>query len=205
LAKSVTQIQSLRQTVRMEQWNDSYYIESVRKGDVAAFSYLVEHYSGMVYSISLKILKNEADAEDLSQEVFISAYQSLGSFKGNSKFSTWLYRITYNMAISVLRKGSKEFYTENEIYLERKGGELEIGPGFHETEELVGNLQGAIKQLPDDEQLLVMLFYYDGQTVDDIARITTLSVSNVKVKLHRIRKRLKELLSLSQPEKNTVF
>jgi RNA polymerase sigma factor (sigma-70 family) len=70
---------------------------------------------------------------------------------------------------------------------------------------LVGNLQLAIRQLSDEDQLLVMLFYFDGQTIEDMAKITALGVSNIKVKLHRIRKKLKEILTINEPENAGVF
>ena len=178
----------------MSRETDTYYIEQVLKGDKSAFSYLVNRYSEMVYSISLKILKNTADAEDLAQEVFISAFQSLGSFKGNSKFSTWLYRIAYNKAISKTRKANFEISTEKEHLFEIRGGiELQVH-GLSDEEERVKILQQVIRQLPDDEQLLIMLHYFEDQTMEDISEITRITVSNVKVKLFRIRKKLKDMI-----------
>jgi len=88
---------------------DLYYIEAVRKGNVQAFSYLVEKYQKLVYTLALKLLKRPEDAEELAQDTFIKAYQKLDSYEGKSKFSTWLYSITYNAGISELRKRRIEF------------------------------------------------------------------------------------------------
>ncbi len=177
----------------MVNFDDSYYIAKVLKGDTAAYSYLVNRYSDMVYSIALKILVNPSDAEDLSQEVFISAYQSLKDYRGSSKFSTWLYRITFNKAISKLRKTRYEVFTDNEKHFELWGGNRVIQELDNE-EEKVKVLEEAIRQLSADEQLLVVLYYFEEQSVEEISVIMRMSVSNVKVKLFRVRKRLKEMI-----------
>lgn len=185
--------------------DDAYYIDKVLKGDKSAYSYLVNHYSGMVYSISLKLLKNESDAEDLSQEVFVSAYRSLNTFKGNSKFSTWIYRITYNKAISQLRKKNLELTTDNEVFLENMGGTDQLH-GFLSPEESAERLLGvAIKKLPENEQILIMLYYYEEQSIEEVSGILGISESNVKIKLFRIRKKLKELLAEMGSEQLVVF
>jgi len=192
--KKVTWLTFVRQTKRMTEQSDIYYIRNVLKGDKGAYSYLVNRYSGMVFSMALKLLKNETEAEDLSQEVFVSAFRSLASFKGNAKFSTWIYRITYNKAISQLRKKSPERATDNELLLEKNGG-IEFDSNLLSQEESVERLLGeAIKQLPESEQILIMLHYFEDQSMEEISVISGISVSNVKVKLYRIRKKLKELL-----------
>jgi RNA polymerase sigma-70 factor (ECF subfamily) len=187
--------------LQMVNLNDAYYIGKVLEGDKAAFSYLVNRYSEMVYSIAFKLLQNASDAEDLAQEVFISAYQSLKNYRGSSKFSTWLYRITFNKAISKLRKVKHEIPTDNEKHLEKSGGsDPDSYRGqvqeLSDEEEKVKVLEKVISQLPDDDQLLIMLHYYDNQSIEDISNITGLSASNVKVKLYRIRKKLKEMIEL---------
>jgi len=185
--------------------SDTYYIDNVLKGDKGAYSYLVNRYSGMVYSIALKFLNNETDAEDLSQDVFVSAYRSLASFKGNSKFSTWIYRITYNKAISQLRKKNPERLTDNEQFIEKQGG-IDASSVLISDEESAERLLGeAIKQLPENEQILIMLHYFEDQSMEEISVISGMSVSNVKVKLFRIRKKLKELLSEAGREILIVF
>lgn len=188
---------------RMVNLNDSYYISKVIQGDKAAFSWLVNRYSDMVYSIAFKLLKNTADAEDMAQEVFISAYQSIKDYRGSSKFSTWLYRIAFNKCISKLRKSTHEVFTDNELHLENWGrhttdsivnwdsGQIH---GLSDEDEKVGILEKVIRQLSDDEQLLIMLYYFEEQSIEEISAITSISVSNVKVKLYRIRKKMKEMI-----------
>lgn len=178
--------------------DDTYYIDLVLSGDTAAYSYLVERYSDMVYSLALTMLKNETDAEDLAQEIFITAYNTLRQFRGKAKFSTWIYRITYNKAISKLRKSSRITYFEVEQLAGKHSGTEEESYSFSSGEDQLLELEKAVLALPDDEKVLIMLYYYENQSVEAIASITALSVSNVKVKLFRIRKKLKEQLEASE-------
>ena len=94
---------------RMNKTDDLYYVEAIRKGNVQVFSVLVEKYQNMVYSLALKLMKKPEEAEELAQDTFIKAYQKIDSYEGKSKFSTWLYSITYNACISELRKRRIEF------------------------------------------------------------------------------------------------
>jgi len=182
--------------LQMVNLNDAYYIAKVLQGDNAAFSYLVNRHSEMVYSIALKLLRNASDAEDLAQEVFISAFQSLKDYRGSSKFSTWLYRITFNKAISKLRKTNHEVITDNEKHLENWGGTEHQIQGLNDEEEKVKVIERVIRQLPEDEQLLIMLHYFEDQSIDEISVITKISTSNVKVKLFRIRRKMKEMIEM---------
>ncbi|MBK7028118.1 MAG: sigma-70 family RNA polymerase sigma factor [Bacteroidales bacterium] len=179
----------------MKEQDDIYHVQRVLAGNTAAFAVLVDKHKDLAFNIALKIVRHREDAEEIAQDAFMKAYQSLRSFKGDSKFSTWLYRIVYNAAISHTRKKQQEFTqiddrvmsdtTEDDILedLERVDGDLQT--------KLVNQ---AIDRLPPDESALVTLFYMEENSIDDISHITGLSVSNVKVKLHRIRKKLYEEL-----------
>jgi RNA polymerase sigma factor (sigma-70 family) len=94
----------------MEKYDDIYYIEKVLNGQTQYFSYIVEKYQNIVFSIALKVLRNREEAEEMAQESFIKAYKSLNTFKRKAKFSTWLYRITYNNCISEVRKRKIKVY-----------------------------------------------------------------------------------------------
>ena len=184
--------------------DDNYYIDRVKSGEVAAFSYLVEKYRDMVYGLSLKILKSAEEAEELAQDTFVKAFQALDSYKGKSKFSTWLYRIAYNGAITMVRKRKLEFYSLDEQRLSDQD-ELSISNRLTEIdqEELSAKLKKAMETLPEDDQVLITLYYYDEQRIEDIALITSLSVSNVKVKIHRARKKM--YLFLKENLEEAVF
>ncbi len=179
----------------MNKTEDLYYIEAVRKGNVQAFSYLVEKYQKLVYTLALKLLKRPEDAEELAQDTFIKAYQKLDSYEGKSKFSTWLYSITYNAGISELRKRRIEFKSLEDQRLSDQD-EMKMHDYYSETkkEDQEKYLNLALGKLPEDDQVLVTLYYYENQSMDDISEITGLTVSNIKVKIHRARKKMYSLL-----------
>ena len=175
----------------MSRQTDNYYIEQVLGGNTGAFSFLVEKYQDMIYGLCLKMLQNAEDAEELAQDTFVKAYRSLNSYKGNSKFSTWLYRIAYNASISLIRKRKLELHSldeqrlsdEDEVRIQQQLGQIK-------KEEVSAYLKKAIERLPGDDQVLITLFYYEEQSVEEVAQITGLTESNVKVKIHRARKKM---------------
>jgi RNA polymerase sigma-70 factor (ECF subfamily) len=184
----------------MKNEHDLLCIQRAKAGDIQAFSAIVSNYQKMVFSIVLKIVENREDAEDITQEIFIKVFKSLNQFKEESGFSTWLYRIAYNTTLSELRK-KKLYFTSiednllsvNEVFIENIEDE--------ETEIKLQYLDKALKKLLPDEIFLVTLYYLDEQSIENISRISNLSVSNVKVKLHRIRKKLSlEINRLMQDE-----
>ena len=177
---------------------DKKIIEQVLRGDVAAFSLIVEQYKKMVFTLALNILKNREDAEEATQDTFFKAYQSLAGFKGESSVSTWLYRIVYHTSISMLRK-RKETTVDLEG-LDRMPTNFSTQPQNGQRLEIQDRkrmLKDALMQLEEDDAFVVLLFYYKEQSVEEIAAITSLSISNVKVKLHRSRKKLQEILSVT--------
>ena len=171
--------------------SDNFYIEKVRKKETSAYSFLVEKHKDMVFSIALRILRSREDAEELAQDVFVKAYQSLDTFKGDSKFSTWLYRIVYNAAISKTRKRKIETvdldynmvdnYTTDEI--KEDINRLE----YDEQKQIVHKV---LDRLNTDDSMMVSLFYFNENSTEEISEIMGLTQTNVKVKLHRLRKRL---------------
>jgi RNA polymerase sigma-70 factor (ECF subfamily) len=179
--------------------SDLFYIQRIKAGDIQAFTAIVSNYQRMVFSIVMKIVGNREDAEDITQDIFIKVFKSLEQFKEESEFSTWLYRIAYNTTLSELRKKkwsfvsiNDDFTTENEIFTDEKEEEIEIKLQY---------LDKVLKKLPPDEIFLVTLYYMDEQSIENISKISNLSVSNVKVKLHRIRKKLAlELNKMIQDE-----
>jgi len=175
--------------------DDIYYIEAVRNGNIQAFSYLVEKYQKLVYTLALKLLKKPEDAEELAQDTFIKAFQKLDTYEGKSKFSTWLYSITYNACISELRKRRIEFKLLDDRLITDQD-EQKMNDYYRETkkEDQEKYLTLALEKLPEDDQVLVTLYYYENQSMDEISTITGLSVSNVKIKIHRARKRMYSLL-----------
>jgi len=179
----------------VEHQQDNNYITKVLEGDRNAFAYLVDKYKTMVYSLALRLVKDREEAEEISQDAFIKAYQSLATFKGKAKFSSWLYRIVYNTAISKLRQQPARKVSLDEsnipdtLYTESKENYDTLSAGERKK-----YLDIALDSLGADEKMLVILYYYEERELDEIAEITQLSKTNTKVKLFRARKKMLTVL-----------
>lgn len=171
--------------------SDNYYIDKVLNNDVNAYASLVEKHKSMVFTIALKIVRNREDAEEIAQDVFVKAYQSLATFKKESKFSTWLYRIVYNAAISKTRKKNLETTNINYDIVENYS-EDDINDNLNRLEENEQKkiVNTVLKKLNAEDHLLVTLYYFEEKSVEEISEIANISQSNVKVKLFRTRKKL---------------
>jgi len=179
----------------IELQDDIYHVKRVLAGNTAAYAVLVNKHSEMAITIANKIVRNREDAEEIAQDAFVKAFQSLQSFKGDSKFSTWLYRIIYNAAISHTRKRQHDFVAIDDRLITDTTEDTILENLDSIDPELQSELiHKAIEKLPSDESTIVTLFYLKENTIDDISKITGLSVANVKVKLFRIRKKLYEEL-----------
>ncbi|NVO18546.1 MAG: sigma-70 family RNA polymerase sigma factor [Bacteroidetes bacterium] len=175
----------------MKEQDDIYHVQNVLAGNTASFAVLVNRHKELAFNIALKIVRHREDAEEIAQDAFVKAYQSLRSFKGDSKFSTWLYRIVYNAAISHTRKKQYEFTTiDDRVMGNTTEDEIIEDLDRLETDQQAVLVNKAIDRLPPDESALVTLFYMEENSIEDISHITGLSASNVKVKLFRIRKKL---------------
>lgn len=189
----------------MVEINDKYYIQQVLDGDPSSYTRLVDTYKDMVFTVCYRILRQREDAEDAAQMVFIKAYKKLNSFKGNSKFSTWLYTIAYRTAISKSRIKTVET-VDDSFHID-----IATDESFPQLEEMKSQEQQfyvkkAIDALPEIDSVIVSLFYMDECSIQEIVDITQLKESNVKVKLHRARKQLKENLEgLLQHEMKSII
>ena len=138
-----------------------YRIERVKGGDREAFGGLVDAHKDMIYTVCLRMLTSEADAEEAAQDVFVKAFRSIGSFQAKSKFSTWLYRIAYNHCISEIRKKVKMIDLVDDI---PEGGvdEREMnGLESLSAEERSKYLRMAVDSLAETDAVVLTLFYYD--------------------------------------------
>jgi RNA polymerase sigma-70 factor (ECF subfamily) len=180
----------------MQTRDDEYHLERIRKGDTKSFAHLVERHKDLVFTLVVRITGNREDAEEVSQDVFLKAYQKLDQFKGDSKFSTWLYRIAFNEAVSKTRKRSlitvqlKEEIQES--MTDEVGSHEIMGLNSREQKVLINHV---LEKLNEIENTIVTLFYLEESSINEIAEITGMTVSNVKVKLHRIRKKMHHIMS----------
>lgn len=178
--------------------DDKKIIKEIRKGDVAAFSLLIDRYRHMVYTLAFQLMKNEADAEEVAQDAFLKAYRGLNKFEGRSAFSTWIYRITYHQALSKLRKikGREIGYDDDKSGTSGNSSFDEMASDNIEKEDRKRFLKQALSKLKGEEATVLTLFYFEELRVEEISDITGLTVSNVKVKLHRGRQNLMSELNV---------
>lgn len=183
----------------MSEFGDEYYIERILNGDQSSYALLVERYKTMVFTLALRMLKNHELAEEVSQDAFLKAYRSLKQFQKKSKFSTWLYRIVYNQCISELRKKKQTTKSIDDKTSSKSVSNIE--DTLNRTEELENEdrkyyLEKALSYLSEEDRMIITLFYHNEMTTDEIAKIMSLSVSNVKIKLYRSRHKLYETLNI---------
>lgn len=190
----------------MKYREDQHYIEQVLKGNNRVYRQLVDKHKDLVFTIVKRIVIRREEAEEVAQDVFVKAFEKLPDFRGTAKFSTWLYRIAYNSAISYTRKKKIEFLPaeeqEIENYSEDELSNSIMGLSLTEQKKLINN---ALAVLPGTDSLMVMLYYFHEKGIDEISEIIGMTPGNVKVKLHRIRKHLlKEMNELLGNDINTV-
>jgi RNA polymerase sigma factor (sigma-70 family) len=173
---------------------DNEIISKVLRGEQALYSDLVKRYQSFVFTIALRYTPNREDAEEIAQDVFVKAYRSLADFRGESKFSTWLYTIVTTTCITFLRRKKLPIHSlDNENVFELADNQ---NSGFRanlvEQKSKVQVINEAIKLLSVDDARIITLFYQGEQSLEEIGRIIGVDPNTVKVKLHRARQRLKE-------------
>ena len=178
----------------MRNLSDQEIIDSVRKGNDSDYSIIVNRYKNKAFSMLKRMLKNEFDAEEVLQDCFLKAFNSLGSFKGDAKFSTWFYRITYNTALTKL--SSKKRKTESEMSSTDDHFNLESADGFEEIEkkDVSEFIHYTISKLPERYSAIITMFYLNEMSIEEISEVMGMTISNVKVMLHRSRNSLRDLI-----------
>lgn len=175
--------------------DEKLQIRKVLKGDTSAFGYFVDTYQDMAITIAYRVCGNKQDAEDIVQNAFVKAFHNLETFRSDSKFSTWFYRIVYNTAITDTRGVGRN--TQFEDYKVAEADYYSDMDTMTQIEENERNemINQALEKMPKDESVLLTLYYLEDNPVKDIAIITNLTEANVKVKLHRARKRFGEIVT----------
>ena len=171
-----------------------HIIASILSGRTEQFAYFLDTYGPQVFHLIVRMVGSPEDAEELTQDVFLKAFQHLSSFKGTSSFSTWIYSIAYNTAISNARKKKFDTFVMDDTLLANIS-DTQVDEALNdEGEEQIAILNRAMEQLDSEEQALISLFYYEEKTLNEVALILGLTESNAKVKLHRIRKKIYVLM-----------
>ncbi len=174
---------------------DRCLVESIGEGDPHAYRELVDRYKTMVFTLALRILRNKEDAEEVAQDTFMKAYKGLSSFQGDSKFSTWLYKIAYRASLDHLKKNNRRIDqnsmdVSNAHYL-KAAGDI--------TDEMVHKervtiIKQAIEALSPRDSAIITLFYMEERSLKEIAEVLGLSAAVIKVRLFRSRKQLATIL-----------
>jgi len=177
-------------------------IARILKGEQQHFAVLVERYQSMAFTIAFRYTRNREDAEELAQSAFVKAYRSLADYRGDAKFSTWLYTIVSSLGLSFVRKKKLDTLslTNEKVQVAADG----MGGGFTantiETKSKVQMVQKAISMLGTDDAQVLTLFYQGEQSLDEIGKIMGIDPNTVKVKLHRARGRLKKMMETNFAE-----
>ena len=185
---------------------DEKIIGQILNGNRNAYALLVDKYKDRVFSLALGIVHNRELAEEIAQDTFVKAFSSFKKFRKDAAFSTWIYRITYNTAISETRKRKRiskpveeQFENMASLHADEITEEFETKEANHKL------IERAITELVPEEKLMLTLYYYEENSVQQISKTTGLTVSNVKVKLFRLRNKLKEITERINTSEMAVY
>ncbi|MGV3637941.1 MAG: RNA polymerase sigma factor, partial [Flavobacteriales bacterium] len=167
--------------------NESEAIAQCLRGDAQGQLWVIRTYKHLVHTVCMRVLRQREDAEEATQDAFVKAFHNLHAFQGGSKLGTWLYSIAYRTALSKMRARRHGMATTEEIpahHLAVEGAESTAAMDRKRALDL------ALAELPAEDATIMTLFYLHEQSVEEIVTITGLTATNVKVKLHRSRKRM---------------
>lgn len=175
---------------------DLALINAVLAGNTAVYADLVKRHQRFVFTLALRFAKNREDAEEIAQDCFVKAYKALGTFKQDSKFTTWLYTITYTTSMTFLRKRRLDTSSINdeEHVLQLANSGTGFDANAVEKKSSHAYLNQAINMLLPDDATIITLFYKGEQSLEEIGETLHMEPNTIKVKLHRARQRLKEKL-----------
>ena len=175
---------------------DLALISSVLAGNKNDYALLVKRHQRFVFTMAMRFAKNREDAEEVAQDCFIKAYRALGTFKQTSKFTTWLYSITYTTAMTFLRRKrlDTQSINDDENVLQIANNGTDFDANIVEKKSSYEYLNQAINLLLPDDAAIITLFYKGEQSLEEIGEALHMAPNTVKVKLHRARHRLKEKL-----------
>lgn len=171
--------------------DDHIYIDQILNGDANAFAIVVDRYKNLVFTLTLRMLKNREEAEEASQDTFIKVFKSLHSFKGESKFSTYIYRVAYNTCLDRIKKNKKyqndvaiDEFTEHQVMT------IDNALNTLTETEYQKSIKDCIALLPEMDGFLLTLYYFEDLSLTEIATVVNLEANTIKVKLFRSRKKL---------------
>lgn len=184
----------MNQTIIIDK--DAAYIERILRGEQAAFKELVARHKDYAFTLAYRILNSREDAEEAAQDAFVRAYNGLATFNREAKFTTWLYRIVVNAALTIQQRRRMRTEDIEKAHTLASGIPLEDSgsSGSLRQREQKFYIQKALKLLSPDDVTMISLFYLKEHSLEEIAATVGIEVNTVKVKLYRARKRLAEAL-----------
>lgn len=175
-------------------------IGKILAGDSSAFAAIVDAHEKQVYNLALRTLQNPEDAQDITQEVFLRVYSDLGSFRGDSRLSVWLYRVTYNLCIDLLRKQKRRPTVSLTLETEEGEAEMEFPDTRYlpETElerrELQSAVREALSRLSEEHRRILLMREFEDLSYTEIARLLGIQEGTVKSRIARARERVAKYL-----------
>ena len=185
-------------------------VEDIKNGDETAFRQLISDHQDMVINTCYGMLQNREDAEDVAQEVFVKVYESIGSFRSESRLSTWIYRIAVNQSLNMIRKNrfknlwinlEEAFCDHSATGLQKENGHSFMPHRKLESKEGITIIRQAIKNLPKNQHIALTLHKYEEKSYKEIAEIMDSSINAVESLIFRAKKNLKKKL-IQYYEKN---
>lgn len=171
--------------------DDQFYINKILNGETNAFAILVDRYKNLVFTLTLQMLKNREEAEEAAQDTFIKVYKSLSMFKGDSKFSTYIYKVAYNSCLDRIKKNKKQLKEVSiDKFTEHQVKTIDNALNALTEAEYKQSIKDCIDLLPEMDGFLLTLYYFEELSLDEIATVVNLEANNIKVKLFRSRKKL---------------
>lgn len=180
---------------------DYEIVEKILKGEINAFELIIEKYEKMIYNLAYRMFNNEADAEDITQEVFLKIYRNIEKCEGKQSIKTWAYTITYNTCIDEIRKrkGKNNISLDNNIEGDDNSYNFEIASNEPTPEntliskEYFKEIENAVNKLSEVNKTLIYLRDIKGLSYNEISEIMSINIGTVKSKLNRARLALKKM------------
>lgn len=182
--------------------NEQLLVERSKNGDISAFEMLVETYQKKVFNLAYRIIGNYDDANDLAQEAFIRIFRSISGFKGQSSFSTWIYRITTNVCLDEIRKRKNKLVQSLDEDIQTDDGEMQrqimsddpLPDEILEKQELRAVINDSLEELKEEYRIIITLRDIQGMSYEEIAKALDCPTGTVKSRINRARQALKNVL-----------
>jgi len=179
----------------MDKLSDQHFINLVIGGDTRAFAVLVDRYKNLVFTLSVKMLQSQEEAEEAAQDTFVKVYKSLEKFKSESKFSTWLYKVTYNTCLDRLKSKKRNIsHVSVDDFKEKDVISLTNVLDTIEIRERKQMIQKCLDQLPAEDRFLLTLYYFQENSLKEISKIMGINENSLKIRLYRSRIKIAGIL-----------